>query len=261
MLPEKQESIGDQLLIGRFFTGQLFASTLQLDDFVEWPTEFPFARPMLDFSFPIHSQLTTNARERNTFAIFLAPFSKSTNLGGKFQVKQGESPSMHVIPFKKQSRKLPEWEVIEMQGRLILKSPDSSDRFDGNSLGDVTLSPKDQANEQGVDLEIGKQLVEGKRSKMKKPLVVAQKVMVNDQVQYRLVAVLRDKTLFRNRPTPLSPSKQQPVVAATPPLAQVTTPLLVQVAEPAAVASNGRSSSVQQAEKVNPFAYLKKRQS
>jgi len=121
------------------------------------------------------------------------------------------SNKINVIPFTRPQAKLQEFDLIEMQGQLQMK-PDLSASLAGQDLGTITVYPsngKQQQSEQKCELVIGKQLIDGKKTKLKKPLIVAQKVVgPNNTVQYRLVGQVTDRTLFRTRPTPLSPQKK-----------------------------------------------------
>ena len=118
------------------------------------------------------------------------------------------SNAINVIPFSKQYDKLHKFELVEMQGQLQMK-PDLSASLAGQDLGSFTVYPAANKNqEQKCELIIGKQLLDGKKTALKKPLIVAQKVIgPNNTVQYKIVGQVTDRTMFRNRPTPLSPRK------------------------------------------------------
>ncbi|KAL0476573.1 hypothetical protein AKO1_006075 [Acrasis kona] len=103
------------------------------------------------------------------------------------------------------------WQILEMQGKLEPRTEDG--KLDNVVLGQLTVSTKSEKDKQiRAELVIGKQRCEGKQVQLKKPYVVLKKKQSSEggDTEYEIIAVVKDKYLFRHRPTPLSPSQQSP---------------------------------------------------
>ncbi|CAA99922.2 Ctf8 [Caenorhabditis elegans] len=93
----------------------------------------------------------------------------------------------------------PEWMAIELHGAI---SPQDDGSFDSKTLG--TICWGDHNN---VYMVIGNQTLEGKISKIDRPLLVIQKSDKNHQENGEknatVNAVIRKKLVFKTRPRPL----------------------------------------------------------
>ncbi|KAL9642879.1 hypothetical protein ABK040_010575 [Willaertia magna] len=110
---------------------------------------------------------------------------------------------MYQIPVRK-SDNLKALTMLEMQGVLETR-PEKDKPLSSVTLG--TLTTNNNSSER-CSLIIDRQKCEGKKQSIKKPLLLCKKVInpETNQVEYIAVGLVKEKILFRTRPTPLSPS-------------------------------------------------------
>jgi chromosome transmission fidelity protein 8 len=103
------------------------------------------------------------------------------------------------IPVIVPSQPLQQWQILEMQGSLEARTDDG--KLDNITLGQLTIKTDKQRR---AELVVGKQSCDGKQIDIKKPLLVLKKTKNSKtgEVEYEIEAIVRDKLLFRTRPTP-----------------------------------------------------------
>ena len=114
----------------------------------------------------------------------------------------GESDDESMVQAKRTKSSLPErMLLVELQG--IVEAREASS-LEGLPLGNLSMLKNDRAT-----LVIGNHLLEGKMTKLSKPLLAihkAPKDTESDGTTYEIVSLIRHKFLFTAGPTPLSRS-------------------------------------------------------
>ncbi|XP_074042837.1 chromosome transmission fidelity protein 8 homolog [Leptinotarsa decemlineata] len=88
-----------------------------------------------------------------------------------------------------------EWAIIELQGDI--KSHTDSN-FEGKYIGDLHFTKS------GTPLLIiGHHLMYGKEAKLEKPFALLQKKRKEDNTEYLVKSIIRNKIIFKTRPKPI----------------------------------------------------------
>ncbi|CAD6184777.1 unnamed protein product [Caenorhabditis auriculariae] len=87
-----------------------------------------------------------------------------------------------------------EWMALEVHGKITHDGVD----FNNKLLGTLCWTDKNT-----VYLMIGNQLLEGKLCKFDRPVLVMEKDQGNGTKQLKVRAVVRNRILFKTRPSPL----------------------------------------------------------
>ena len=92
-----------------------------------------------------------------------------------------------------------DWTIVELQGSI-------GSRDEGASLDGVALGSLKQLPNGAVTLQIGNGLSQGRWEALKKPLAVMRKAHDADapSTSYHAVGVVRNKLVFKDRPTPIT---------------------------------------------------------
>ncbi|KAF0979321.1 hypothetical protein FDP41_001664 [Naegleria fowleri] len=116
---------------------------------------------------------------------------------------------MFKIPLRK-SNDVKCLQLIDLQGSLETR-PEKDKPLNSVTLGSLTFSEKSDQSKDRCSLTIERQKCDGKKIALKKPLLICRKVInaQNNQTEYIIVGVAKEKLQFRSRPTPLTPSPQQ----------------------------------------------------
>ncbi|KAG2379232.1 hypothetical protein C9374_007371 [Naegleria lovaniensis] len=116
---------------------------------------------------------------------------------------------MFKIPLRK-SNDVKCLQLMDIQGSLETR-PEKDKALNSVTLGSLTFSEQGDQSKDRCSLVIERQKCVGKKIGLKRPLLICQKVInpQNNQVEYIIVGVAKDRLQFRSRPTPLTPSPQQ----------------------------------------------------
>ncbi|KAJ8927585.1 hypothetical protein NQ314_019930 [Rhamnusium bicolor] len=88
-----------------------------------------------------------------------------------------------------------EWAIIELQGDIKSHS-DSS--FEGKFIGDLHFTKSGTPI-----LIIGHHLMYGKEAKLEKPFALLEKKKRDDNTEYLVKSVIKNKIIFKTRPKPI----------------------------------------------------------
>ncbi|KAJ5068038.1 hypothetical protein M0811_12624 [Anaeramoeba ignava] len=98
------------------------------------------------------------------------------------------------------SKEVNEWFLIEFQGEIQSKD----EKLSMKKLGELKIS-----QEGNPTIQIGNHLINGNFIKFKKPLIVTKKIKEEENTKYEIIAIIRNKILFDQRPKPILPENVQ----------------------------------------------------